>query len=49
MVDMGQPGTRTALAGGPSDRRFSKWYTSDLERWQRGEYKDLRRLDEPPD
>ncbi len=46
MVDMGQPGLRTALAGGPSDRRFSKWYTSDLERWQRGEYKDLRRLDE---
>ena len=46
LVDMGQPGTQTALAGGPSDRRFSKWYTSDLERWQRGEYKDLRRLDD---
>jgi len=45
MVDMGRPGTQTALAGGPSDRRFSKWYTSELERWQRGEYKDLRRLD----
>jgi penicillin amidase len=49
MVDMGQPGLRTALARGPSARRFSKWYTSDLERRQRGEYKDLRRLDEPPD
>jgi penicillin amidase len=47
MVDMGQPGTRTALAGGPSDRRFSKWYTSDLDRWQRGEYKTLSRLDDP--
>ncbi len=47
MVDMGQPGAQTALAGGPSDRRFSKWYTSDLDRWQRGEYKTLRRLDEP--
>ncbi|MEA2024137.1 MAG: penicillin acylase family protein [Actinomycetota bacterium] len=46
MVDMGEDGLLTALAGGPSDRRFSKWYTSDLERWQRGEYKDLRRLNE---
>ncbi|MEN8233831.1 MAG: penicillin acylase family protein [Actinomycetota bacterium] len=44
MVDMGRPGVVTALAGGPSDRRFSKWYTSDLERWQNGEYKQLRRL-----
>ncbi|MEN8114155.1 MAG: penicillin acylase family protein [Actinomycetota bacterium] len=44
LADMGQPGTRTALSGGPSDRRFSKWYTSDLGRWQDGEYKELRRL-----
>lgn len=44
MVDMGQAGSLTALAGGPSDRRFSKWYTADLGRWQRGEYKYLRRL-----
>jgi len=43
MVDMGSPGVFTALAGGPSDRRFSRWYTSDLKRWRRGEYKELRR------
>ncbi len=49
MVDMGQPGSQTALAGGPSDRRFSKWYTSDLERWKNGEYKSLRRLEDQED
>jgi penicillin amidase len=43
MVDMGRPGMFTALAGGPSDRRFSRWYTSELERWRRGDYKLLRR------
>jgi len=45
MVDMGRPGTFTALAGGPSDRRFSRWYTSDLGRWRSGRYKELHRLD----
>jgi len=44
MADMGRPGVFTALAGGPSDRRYSKWYTSDLERWRSGRYKELRRL-----
>ena len=29
------------LAGGPSDRRFSKWYCSDLENWINGKYKVL--------
>ncbi len=45
MVDVGVPGMFTALAGGPSDRRFSRWYTSDLEQWRTGRYKELRRLD----
>ena len=27
------------LAGGPSDRRFSKWYISDLENWLNYRYK----------
>lgn len=31
----------TALAGGVSDRRFSRWYVSDLLRWQKGELKRL--------
>ena len=26
----------TALAGGPSDRRWSRWYTSDVARWRGG-------------
>ncbi|KAA3654453.1 MAG: hypothetical protein DWQ10_17795 [Calditrichaeota bacterium] len=29
------------LAGGPSDRRFSKWYCSDLKNWLNGKYKTL--------
>jgi len=29
----------SVLAGGPSDRRFSKWYCSDLENWISGKYK----------
>jgi acyl-homoserine lactone acylase PvdQ len=32
---------QSALAGGPSDRRFSPYYVSDLSRWQRYEYKVL--------
>jgi len=43
IADMGQPGVRSALVGGPSDRRFSRWYKSDLDRWRRGELKSLRR------
>ncbi len=33
---------RSNLAGGPSDRRFSKWYLTDLENWKQGKYKTLR-------
>jgi penicillin amidase len=31
----------TNLAGGPSDRRFSRWYCSDLRNWKAGRYKRL--------
>ncbi len=31
----------TTLAGGPSDRRFSKWYCSDLDNWISGRYKKI--------
>jgi penicillin amidase len=44
MADMGSEMLHTSLAGGPSDRRFSKLYTSDLDRWKQGDYKQLRRL-----
>ncbi|MBE9539670.1 MAG: penicillin acylase family protein [Proteobacteria bacterium] len=29
----------SVLAGGPSDRRFSKWYCSELDNWVTGKYK----------
>lgn len=45
IADMGRPGIRSVLVGGPSDRRFSRWYKSDVRRWQRGELKSLQRLD----
>ena len=44
MADLGDGVLHSSLAGGPSDRRFSKLYTSDLERWQHGDYKQLRGL-----
>ena len=44
MADMGQGGVRSALAGGPSDRRFSKWYASGIAGWLAGDYCDRKRL-----
>jgi penicillin amidase len=41
VTDLGTDEMHTVLAGGVSDRRFSRWYTSDLRRWLRGEYKRL--------
>jgi penicillin amidase len=29
------------VAGGPSDRRFSRWYASDVENWFHGRYKRI--------
>jgi penicillin amidase len=45
IADLSQKTAHTALAGGPSDRRFSPYYTSDLSRWRRGEYKVLEARD----
>jgi penicillin amidase len=39
---MGTDELHSNMAGGPSDRRFSRWYTSDLTRWIANEYKTLR-------
>ncbi len=39
VTDMASPELFSNLAGGPSDRRFSKWYTSGLEDWLHGNYK----------
>jgi penicillin amidase len=36
VTDFAQEGVFTSLAGGPSDRRFSRWYASNLEDWKSG-------------
>jgi penicillin amidase len=41
VVDLSTDEMNTNMAGGPSDRRFSKWYCSDLENWITGKYKTL--------
>ena len=41
ITDMGESTAHTVLAGGPSDRRFSPFYTNDVERWQTYAYKTL--------
>ncbi len=42
ITDLGTDEARTALAGGPSARRLSPHYTTDIERWLNHEYKTLR-------
>ncbi|MBL0714582.1 MAG: penicillin acylase family protein, partial [Desulfosarcina sp.] len=39
VTDMSSNDIFSNLAGGPSDRRFSKWYCSDLNNWINGKYK----------
>jgi penicillin amidase len=41
ITDLGTDTVRTVLAGGPSGRRLSKWYKTDVERWLRGDYKTI--------
>ena len=41
ICDMATDEIHTNLAGGPSDRRFSKWFASDLRNWYEGNYKVL--------
>lgn len=42
VTDLAEAAAHTALAGGPSDRRFSPWYTSGVADWIAGRYKTLR-------
>ncbi|MBI3893709.1 MAG: penicillin acylase family protein [Candidatus Wallbacteria bacterium] len=42
ITDLSTDEAHTALAGGPSGRRTSIWYASDVDRWQRGLYKTLK-------
>lgn len=39
ITDLSTNEIHTNLAGGPSDRRFSKWYISDLNNWVNEKYK----------
>jgi penicillin amidase len=41
ITDMGEAAAYTSLPGGASDRRFSRLYISDLERWKTGKLKRL--------
>jgi penicillin amidase len=41
VIDLSTNEMNTNMAGGPSDRRFSKWYCSDLENWMSGKYKTI--------
>jgi penicillin amidase len=41
VVDLADEALYSNLAGGPSDRRFSIWYCSDLPRWLHGQYKQV--------
>lgn len=40
-ADMGEDVLYTNLIGGPSDRRFSRWYCSGLADWLKGTFKTL--------
>jgi penicillin amidase len=42
VTDFGATTIRTCLAGGPSDRRFSPWYTSGIDDWLAGRFKTLQ-------
>jgi penicillin amidase len=44
VTDLGEQAAYTALAGGPSDRRFSRWYASGIADWLAGRLKRLRPL-----
>ena len=41
VVDFSEDALYSNLAGGPSDRRFSAWYCSDLPNWLHGKYKQI--------
>ena len=41
VTDLSTDDIYTNMSGGPSDRRFSKWYCSDLDNWMTGKYKKI--------
>jgi penicillin amidase len=47
VTDLSRDEIRTNMVGGPSDRRFSRWYDSDTENWREGRFKTLRPGESP--
>ena len=41
VTDFAEDCIYSAMAGGPSDRRFSKWYTSGVADWLAGKYRKM--------
>lgn len=41
IADLAEKAIHTTIAGGSSDRRFSRWYMNDMENWLKGVYKVL--------
>ena len=42
VTDLSTDEVHSSLAGGPRDRRFSRWYVSGLKDWIKGKYKVVR-------
>lgn len=42
IADLNTSELHTSIAGGPTDRRFSRWYVSDMNDWINGNYKILK-------
>jgi penicillin amidase len=47
VTDMSRDDVQTVLAGGPSDRIWSGWYTTDIKRWLGFGYKTLSLANAP--
>ena len=41
VTDFSEECIHSTMAGGPSDRRFSKWYTSGVADWLAGKYRKM--------
>jgi penicillin amidase len=42
VTDFAEAAAHTCLAGGPSDRRFSRWYSNEVDNWLAGKFKTLK-------